>query len=112
MASIMRYRGGVVRYYALLPYHNTSGAAADAIEVGDLVYVSGGNAYPASKQSDAGTAAQNRSTFAAAFAGVALQKVGLQTGETSFKLTTDPGYLMVAVSGDFEFDCASTSWAS
>lgn len=109
MASVMRYRSGVVSYLAL-PTAN-DGAAAHAIEVGDLVYVAGGIAYPASHYADGGTAAQNRANFAQAFVGVAVQKIGLQTGETTAKLTTDSGWVLVAISGDFEYDCASTSWA-
>jgi hypothetical protein len=87
------------------------GAVAHAIEVGDLVYVNGGVAYPAGHLADAGTAAQNRASFALQFAGVAVEKVGLQTGETSFKLTTDKGYIVVATGGVFEYPCAATSWA-
>lgn len=109
MSSTMRYRGGVVQYQAF-PTAN-DGAAAHAIEVGDLVYVTGGVAYPASHLADGGSAAQNRAAFAALFAGVAVQKVGLQSGEKSFRLTTDPGWVLVAITGDFEFDCAATSWA-
>lgn len=104
MASVFRYRSGVVAYVAL----KTN--ASYPIEEGDLVYESGGEALPASALADAGSAAQNRVAFAAAFAGVAARKTGLQSGETSFKLTTDPGYTLVAVSGDWEYPCASTSF--
>lgn len=98
MASVMRYRSGVVSYIALPT------AAGYPIEVGDLVGYSGGKAYPASYFSTI-------AAFHSAFAGVAVQKIGLQPGETSFKLTTDPGWILVAVSGDFEFDCATgISW--
>jgi len=109
MASIMRYRGGVVE---LVPFLTTAdAAAAHAIEVGDLVYFST-YAYPASHLADAGSAAENRAAFAALFVGVASQKTGLQTGETSFWLTPDKGYIMVAASGLYEFDCAATAWAT
>lgn len=112
MGSIMRYRSGVVNYIAL-PTAN-DGAVANAIEVGDLVCCVGGVAYPAGNttiMTDGGNGATNRAAFAAAFAGVAVQKIGLQTGETSFKLTTDPGWVLVATSGDFEYPCAATSFA-
>jgi hypothetical protein len=55
----------------------------------------------------------------AAFAGVAMHKSGLQryipmtataAGEQTFKLTSDPGYQLVATAGRFEFPCASTTW--
>ena len=108
MASVMRYRGGVVQYQAF-PTAN-DGVVTKSIEVGDLVYVDSDTAYPASYQTDQGTAAQNRAYFAARFAGVAVQKIGLQSGETTFKLTNDPGWILVATTGDFEFDCASTSF--
>ena len=106
MSSQMRYRSGVVAYVALET--NTS----YPIEEGDLVYEADGEALPASALADAGSAAQNRAAFCAAFAGVAARKTGLQTDETSFKLTTDPGYTLVAVSGDWEYPCASTSWVT
>ena len=105
MASLMRYRKGVVAYVALE-------TGETAIEAGDLVYESAGVAYPASALADAGTAAQNRVAFAAAFAGVAALKTGLQTGETSFKITTDPGFTLVAVSGVWEYPSAATSWVT
>lgn len=104
MASKVRYRHGVVKYRSL----KTN--ASYPIEIGDLCYAVAGVLYPASALADAGAAADNRAAFAAAFAGVAVRKTGLQTGETSFKLTTDPGYTLVATSGTFEFPCASTSW--
>jgi hypothetical protein len=109
MASKLRYVSGVVQYL-VLPTANDA-AAAHAIEEGDLVYVTGGVAYPASHLADGGSAAVNRAAFAAAFCGVAVQKVGLQSGETSFKLTTDPGYILVAVTGCWRFVSAATSWA-
>jgi len=108
MSSQTRYRSGVVAYVALL----TVASNAAPIEEGDLVYESGGYAYPASSQADAGTESANQTAFAGNFAGVAARKTGLQTSETSFKLTTDPGYTLVAVSGDWEYPCASTSWST
>lgn len=105
MSSRFRYRGGVVQFVAL----KTN--ASYPIEEGDLVYNSSGEALPASALADQGDAAANREAFAASFAGVACKKTGLQSGETSFRLTTDPGYTLVATTGDFEFDCSSTSWS-
>jgi hypothetical protein len=105
MASQMRYRKGVVAYVALQTH------ASHPIEAGDLVYESAGVAYPATSLADAGTAAQNRAAFAGAFAGVASLKTGLQSGEFSFKLTTAPGWTLVAVSGVWEYPCAATSWS-
>jgi len=109
MASKMRYRGGDIEPICL-PTAN-DGTVTKSIEVGDLVYVTGGVVYPASYLADAGNAAVNRAAFAALFAGVAVQKIGLQSGETTFKLTNDPGWILVATTGDFEFDCAATSFA-
>lgn len=109
MASNFRYRAGVVKTLSLPTA--ADGTVTKHIEVGDLTYVESAVVYPASYLSDAGTAAQNRAAFAAAFCGVALHKTGLQTSETSAKLTTDPGYQLIATSGDFEFPCAATSWA-
>jgi hypothetical protein len=111
MSSISRFRGGVVQYQAF-PTH-----ASYPIELGDLCWVhSDGKAYPAyaayAVLGDLGSAALNRVGFASRFAGVACQKVGLQTGEKSFLLTTDPGWILLATTGDFEFDCATgISWA-
>lgn len=105
MASNKTYRYGIVARVCL----PTSGASF-AIEDGDLCYFST-YAKAASALADQGAAADNRAAFAAAFAGVALKKIGLQSGETSFKLTTDPGYVDVAVTGVFEYPCAATSWA-
>lgn len=106
MASKFRYRKGVVRFIAL----KTN--STYPLEEGDLVYAVAGEALPASALADAGSAAQNRAAFAAAFAGVCVKKTGLQTGETSFKLTPDPGYTMVAVGGVWEYDCSATSWVT
>lgn len=102
MASISNFRGGYVNFIAL-PTAN-DGAVAHAIEVGDLVGVTSGIAYPASHYATA-------AAFRAAFVGVAFQKIGLQTGEKTFHLTDDPGWILVAKSGRFAFSCASgISW--
>ena len=108
MSSQVRYRSGVVEYVALPTADD--GTVTKSIEVGDLVYVAGGVAYPASYLSDQGNEAANQAAFAVAFAGVAVKKTGLQSGEVTFKLDDDPGYTMVATSGEFEFPSAATSW--
>ena len=105
MASTMRYRSGVMNLVALKTH------ASYPIEDGDLVYEVSGIAYPASAQADGGNEAANQLSFAETFAGVAMAKTGLQSGETSFRLTTDPGYTLVATTGDFEFPCPSTSFS-
>jgi len=111
MASLFRYRAGVVAYIAL-PTNSSY-----PIEEGDLCWKHSDNkVYPAyayyAVVGDAGTAAQNRAAFATKFAGIAVKKTGLTTGETSFRLTTDPGYTVLAISGDWEYDCAATSWVT
>lgn len=109
MSSTMRYRGGSINP---VPFPTANdGVVTKSIEVGDLVYVSGGVAYPASYLSDQGTLAANQIAFALLFAGVAVAKTGLQSGETTFKITNDLGYVLVATAGEFEFDCDATSWA-
>jgi len=104
MASRFLYRGGALDIVAI-PSNDSY-----PVEEGDLVAVVEGKAVPAADMSDVGDAAANRAAFRAAFAGVALQKNGLQYGETSFKLTTDKGYVLVATSGDFEYECGATAW--
>jgi hypothetical protein len=110
MSSQMRYRKGVVKYLSF-PTH-----ASYPIEEGDLCWLhSDGKVYPAyaayAVLGDLGSAAQNRVGFASRFVGVAVKKTGLQAGETSFKLTVDPGYTLVAISGIFEYDSTSQTWA-
>jgi len=54
----------------------------------------------------------NQQAFHQYFAGVALNKDGLQPGETSFRLVTFAGQIRVATSGQFEYDCvAPTQWS-
>lgn len=110
MSSQKRYRGGVMKMLHLPTAGDGDTTPAHAFEDGDLVYVTGGVAYPASHLADQGDAAANRAAFGPMFAGVAIRKTGLQTGEKSFKLTTDPGVVLVATSGIFEYPCAATSW--
>lgn len=106
VASQMRYRSGVVQFVVLKTNPSYP------IQEGDLIYSDGTYALPASALADQGTLVANQLAFAAAFVGVACSKDGLQTGETSFKLTTSKGYVLVATTGDFAFPCAATSWAT
>jgi len=39
--------------------------------------------------------------------GIAMQKVGVQSGEKTFRINPDEGYCMVATGGVFEMDCAA-----
>jgi len=106
MASVMRYRRGNCNPVAL-PTDSTK-----PIEVGDLCVIQSSKVVPASAMADAGDAAANRVASKAVFAGVALHKSGLQSGETTARLTgsIDPGYNLIATAGQFEFDCAATAW--
>ena len=94
--SQFRYRSGVVQtiYLATDP--------SFPISEGDMVGNVAGVARPLSSFATVAAAV-------AAFAGIATRKVGLQPGETSFNLpgVIDPGYIQVAVSGDWEMDCAT-----
>lgn len=80
-------------------------SASYPIEKGDFLGLSAGVAKPAAQFATA-------AAFKAAFIGVALQKNGLQSGETSARLTTDKGYIQVATKGEFEYPCASHTWAN
>lgn len=106
MSSISRYKAGVVQQISVKTNDTYP------LEVSDLVYLAANTALPASALADAGSAAQNRAAFAAAFLGVNLHKVGLQTSEHTFLLpaTYNKGQTLVATTGDFEFDCAATAW--
>jgi hypothetical protein len=105
-ASISNYRGGVVNTQAL------PCVAGHAIAVGDLVYTSGGYAYPAEEVA-------SLALLGAAFAGVAVRRFDLQPGEnvplnSVVKPLTSGGkyWVEVATSGDFGFTCATgSSWA-
>jgi hypothetical protein len=102
----MRYRGGDCKP-VLCKTHPSY-----PIEEGDLLFrhPADNTARPASAMANQGTVALNQDAFAEYFLGVALQKNGLQPGETSFRVTTDLGYVMVATAGRFEFDCDSQEW--
>jgi hypothetical protein len=89
--------------------------AAYPIEIGDLLFKHTADdntitVRPASALPNFGSAVNNREAFKEVFAGVALTKDGLQTGETAFKPTTRLGYVMVAEDGEFEFECAAKVW--
>lgn len=88
--------------------------ASYPIEEGDLLFMhpADGTVRPASGMANQGSASLNQDAFQQYFVGVASQKIGLQSGESSFKLTTDPGYVKVAIAGEYEYDCASTTWKS
>jgi len=102
----LRYVAGDIRPI-LVPTN-----ASHPINEGDLVFVhpATGQAWPAADMANQGTKALNQDAFQQYFAGVAMSKVGLQTGETSFRLVTDPGYVVVATAGDFRFPCASNAY--
>ena len=58
-----------------------------------------------------GSETLNQQTLHDLFAGVALQRGGaLEAGEVSFNLNPLPGQIVVATAGEFEFDCAATTF--
>ena len=83
------------------------------INEGDLLFKhpATGKAWPAASMANQGSKNLNQDAFQQYFLGVALNKVGLQTGETSFRLVTNPGYVAVATTGDFEYPCPSNVYA-
>jgi hypothetical protein len=93
MANVMRWRYGDTNP-VVLPV-----AALTVIDIGDLIYQSGGAALPATELSDAGTEAGNQEAFHDVFVGVAMQ--------ASPSGVTNP--IRVATSGVFEFECVSTT---
>ena len=94
MSNTMRWRYGDTNPVVLTVATNT------AIEIGDLIYLSGGNAQPASAQADQGSQSANQQLFHGTFAGVAMQQSRAGDG--------DP--IRVATSGVFEFDCTSNTF--
>lgn len=106
MASTFRYRRGDAKP---VPMKTNS---SFPIEAGDLLWQDpdDGTVKPAADLTNQGVAATNQDYFQQYFAGVAMGKVGLQTGETTARLTTDPGYVMVGTGGVWEFDCASAAF--
>ena len=67
MSNTMRWRYGETNP-VMLPV-----LTGFVIEIGDLLYLEGGNARPASFQSDQGTPAANQELFHDNFVGVAMQ---------------------------------------
>jgi len=105
MTSRFRYRSGDTNDI-FVPYD-----ADHPIEEGDLVFLDPtlGYARTATDMTNQGDDALNQLAFAEYFAGVAMQKAGLQSNEKSFRLVTDPNppCIRLATSGLFEFDCAA-----
>ncbi len=91
MANKMRWRYGDTNP-VMMPV-----VAETVIEIGDLVHLDNGVAYPASSQEDVGTEAGNQEQFHDVFIGVAMQCSPAGNAEP----------IRVATSGVFEFDCAS-----
>jgi len=87
MPNTMRWRYGET-HPVMLPVQ-----LGYVIEIGDLLYLDGGNIKPASSQLDQGTLATNQETFHDNFVGVAMQCSPGTSAET----------LRVATSGVFEF---------
>ena len=126
MSSILRYRGGPVetQFYPIDPHFPVQGSdlvylqpAGATVAVVDAYGVNhipaAGCAIPVQFFPAQGTVAETQDAVQSCFLGVALQKVGLQNGEQSFlpPQTINPGWVEVALSGNFEFDCAAnTSW--
>lgn len=94
MANVMRWRYGETAPVV---------AAVDratAIEIGDLLWLDGGVAKPASALTPRANAAATRRAFAAVFLGVAMQQ----------SPSGDDRPIRVATRGVFEFDCAPTAF--
>lgn len=88
MSNTMRWRYGETNP-VMLPVQ-----AETTIEIGDLVYLDGGNLKPAAEQADQGSLAGNQQTFHDNFVGVAMQcNNGAATS------------VRVATTGVFEFAC-------
>jgi len=110
MASTFRHRSGPTNSIAVLA------DSAAPIEVGDLVYQdpTSKKAKPASAMINQGSEALNQDVFQSFFLGVALQKNGAQTNEllplNSTVVRMPANVIEIATTGDFEFDCASTTW--
>jgi len=104
MSSQFRYRGGNTSR-SFFPYD-----PSHPIEEGDLLFADPilGHARPASDMVNQGSVALNQLAFAQYFLGVAGEKVGLQSGEVSFRLNANdpkPPCVTVLTDGLFEFDC-------
>jgi hypothetical protein len=107
MSDKFRYRRGDTKPVLMVP------DTALPIHVGDLVFMdpSTKKARPASGMINQGSETLNQQTFHDLFAGVALQRGGaLESGEVSFNLNPLPNQIVVATAGEFEFDCAATTF--
>ena len=83
------------------------------IEKGDLLYLdtATGKARPASALNAEGTQAKDQLGFASRFLGVAMEKNGLQPGETTFR--QDGAFsatVQYSSTGRFEFDCPAQAF--
>lgn len=94
MSNNMRWRYGDTNP-VMMPV-----TSATVIEIGDLVYASGGAALSATELEDQGSTATTQEAFHDAFLGVAMQ--------CSPDGCTDP--IRVATSGVFEFDCDAATF--
>lgn len=94
MANIMRWRYGDTNP-VMAPV-----APSTAIEIGDLVYLSGGEAWPAATLPDQGTEIGNQNLFHEIFLGVAMQSSS----------EDDTSEIRIATTGVFEFDCAEATF--
>jgi len=107
MSNVHRYRRGETNPIQLAT------SATYPVEIGDLCFRNPADSKtvrPAGSMADQLSAALNRDTFRQHFAGVCLQKIGLQSGEVSFQLHPRPDAAVLATEGEFEFDCDSTVW--
>lgn len=94
MSDKMRWRYGET---------NSVIAAVDSstvIELGDLLYLSDGEAFPASAMTPESTVAATQAAFSAAFLGVAMQKSN----------SGDAAPIRVATTGVFEYDAPSATY--
>jgi len=110
MASTARYASGDCQPTAVKCNANYP------IEIGDLLFLepSDNLARPASALINQGSEVLNQGAFHDCFLGVALQKNGLQSGETvPLNSTVDhspANVIEVATAGRFLFPCAATAW--
>lgn len=93
MANTMRWRYGETNP-VMAPVDS-----ATVIEIGDLVYLDGAAAKPASDQADQGAELANQTLFQDAFLGVAMQ--ASSSGDTDA--------IRVSTTGVFEFECDTTT---
>lgn len=85
------------------------------IERGDLCYLhpATNKVRPASALNAEGSQELDQLAFASYFVGVAQEKVGLQSGETTFRQDQNARTtVLIATTGRFEFDCPAQAFAS